>query len=463
MPDWSTEIRELVGALNLPPAREAEISEELSQHVSDRYEEALARGASAEEAGRIAASALEGPALTASLSKVLSPERPAPVPGHDARGGFAASVWRDLAPRTAAPPARSRVRGRGGPVTDARDRREHSRSSSSSTPSSFGRCRSRNRAGWRRSRSSTNRTAARAISQGPGRASRIPSGSASRNSRPPSTGMGAWSLGAPELSHPAARRATQTSSAGQRRLLRRIGGRAGRRAPALLDRRPSGVRIGLPGRQRRLLAAGVRRRGLRARCAPDGRRAALRSRRSRSALLFRRGGRQGLRRRASPVLRAGHPCRKPRGPPTGRAGGSRWSGVCKPGWTVERASAQLATISPGIFEATVPEDYDATRQNRYKEFRLGALPGATGWSSLREDYSSPLTLLLALSGLRTAHRVRQPGQLDARALGGAGARDRRAAGARRLPRPADPPASCREPASSPPPALAWGGDRWPRR
>jgi len=34
-------------------------------------------------------------------------------------------------------------------------------------------------------------------------------------------------------------------------------------------------------------------------------------------------------------------------------------GRLKPGWTVERASAQLDSISPGIFAATVPGQYDA--------------------------------------------------------------------------------------------------------
>src|SRR5262249_19529562 len=97
MPDWSKEIRELVGGLNLSPAREAEVSEELAQHLADRYEEALARGASEEEACRVAASELESPQLAVSLSRVLPPERPAPTSGQDSPGSFAASVWRDLA------------------------------------------------------------------------------------------------------------------------------------------------------------------------------------------------------------------------------------------------------------------------------------------------------------------------------------------------------------------------------
>jgi predicted permease len=74
-------------------------------------------------------------------------------------------------------------------------------------------------------------------------------------------------------------------------------------------------------------------------------------------------------------------------------------GRLKPGWTLERASAQLDSIAPGIFAASVPPDYDAIAKKDFLAFHLGALPAATGVSSLREDYEDPLWLLLALSGL----------------------------------------------------------------
>jgi putative ABC transport system permease protein len=74
-------------------------------------------------------------------------------------------------------------------------------------------------------------------------------------------------------------------------------------------------------------------------------------------------------------------------------------GRLKPGWTLEHASAQLAAISPGIFAATVPGEYDAIEKKDYLAFHLGALPAATGVSQLRSDYEEPLWLLLALSGL----------------------------------------------------------------
>jgi putative ABC transport system permease protein len=74
-------------------------------------------------------------------------------------------------------------------------------------------------------------------------------------------------------------------------------------------------------------------------------------------------------------------------------------GRLKPGWTIERSSAQLDAIAPGIFAASVPPDYDAIAKKDFLSFHLGALPAATGVSSLRQDYEDPLWILLALSGL----------------------------------------------------------------
>lgn len=50
MPEWKDEIRNHFVGLRLEPTREAEIVEELAQHLDDRYEELLARGATEEEA-----------------------------------------------------------------------------------------------------------------------------------------------------------------------------------------------------------------------------------------------------------------------------------------------------------------------------------------------------------------------------------------------------------------------------
>ncbi len=74
-------------------------------------------------------------------------------------------------------------------------------------------------------------------------------------------------------------------------------------------------------------------------------------------------------------------------------------GRLKPGWTVQRASAQLAAISPGLFAATVPAEFDSQARKDYLSFRLGAVPAANGFSKLRSDYQEPLWLLLVLSAL----------------------------------------------------------------
>jgi putative ABC transport system permease protein len=50
MPDFKTEVRSRLAPLQLSPAREAEIAEELSQHLEDEYDKALSRGVSEAEA-----------------------------------------------------------------------------------------------------------------------------------------------------------------------------------------------------------------------------------------------------------------------------------------------------------------------------------------------------------------------------------------------------------------------------
>jgi predicted permease len=65
MPDWSEAIRERLRGLNLEGSREAEIVEELAQHLGDRYAERIAGGASEEEAARSVMEELEGRDLLA--------------------------------------------------------------------------------------------------------------------------------------------------------------------------------------------------------------------------------------------------------------------------------------------------------------------------------------------------------------------------------------------------------------
>jgi putative ABC transport system permease protein len=54
MPDWTQHVRPRLAGLRLSPTREAEIVEELSQHLDDRWRELIASGMSPEQATRVA-------------------------------------------------------------------------------------------------------------------------------------------------------------------------------------------------------------------------------------------------------------------------------------------------------------------------------------------------------------------------------------------------------------------------
>ena len=73
-------------------------------------------------------------------------------------------------------------------------------------------------------------------------------------------------------------------------------------------------------------------------------------------------------------------------------------GRLKPGWTVERASAQLAAVSPQIFEATAITKFGAEEEKHYLTYHLGVLPAGAGVSDIRRDYETSLDLLLAIAG-----------------------------------------------------------------
>jgi putative ABC transport system permease protein len=96
MPDWRPAIRRRIDGLQLPPSREAEIVEELSQHLDDRYQELRAAGATEDAARRMALAELDDTDLITALSGIEAPARE-PLALGDARssarfGGF----WQDL-------------------------------------------------------------------------------------------------------------------------------------------------------------------------------------------------------------------------------------------------------------------------------------------------------------------------------------------------------------------------------
>ncbi len=74
-------------------------------------------------------------------------------------------------------------------------------------------------------------------------------------------------------------------------------------------------------------------------------------------------------------------------------------GRLRPGWTIERATAEMDALSPGIFEATTLPNRDARSVEIYKHFRLAVYPASGGVSWLREKYDVSLWLLLGITGL----------------------------------------------------------------
>jgi predicted permease len=98
-------------------------------------------------------------------------------------------------------------------------------------------------------------------------------------------------------------------------------------------------------------------------------------------------------------------CAEPifRGARSGLAMSDTWFlaafGRLKPGVTIDQASAQLAAISGGIFPALISPRYDANTAKDFTQFKLGALPAATGISGLRNAYGDPLNILLGVTAI----------------------------------------------------------------
>jgi predicted permease len=98
MPDWRKEIRQRLAGLRLEPTREAEIVEEMAQHLDDRYAEMLAAGATDEAAhGAALAELNEHEMLQRGLRRVERQVRQeAVVLGAHGRSNMIADLWQDL-------------------------------------------------------------------------------------------------------------------------------------------------------------------------------------------------------------------------------------------------------------------------------------------------------------------------------------------------------------------------------
>lgn len=97
MPDWKKEIRPQLARLRLEPTREAEIVEELSQHLADCYDELRAGGASVDEAYRAALAELsEHEMLQQELRRVERRTVQEPLVLRTGRENLMADFYQDL-------------------------------------------------------------------------------------------------------------------------------------------------------------------------------------------------------------------------------------------------------------------------------------------------------------------------------------------------------------------------------
>ncbi len=97
MPEWKDEIRRRLAGLKLEPTREAEIVEELAEHLEDRYSELLASGATEEAAWRTSRAELsESELLAQALKHVEHEVKSEPVVLGARRMNMIADVWQDL-------------------------------------------------------------------------------------------------------------------------------------------------------------------------------------------------------------------------------------------------------------------------------------------------------------------------------------------------------------------------------
>ncbi|HEY2853261.1 MAG TPA: ABC transporter permease [Gemmatimonadaceae bacterium] len=71
----------------------------------------------------------------------------------------------------------------------------------------------------------------------------------------------------------------------------------------------------------------------------------------------------------------------------------------KPGLTLAKLSARLASLGPSIIDATIPDDMGPASVARYRSAVFGVVPAATGFSDLRATYAKGLYILMGIVGL----------------------------------------------------------------
>ena len=97
MPDWTQHVRPRLSGLRLSPTREAEIVEELSQHLDDRYRELIAGGMSPDEATRVALSDFrEGNVLADYIAPLRQAHPPAAITPGASGSNLLSDLWQDI-------------------------------------------------------------------------------------------------------------------------------------------------------------------------------------------------------------------------------------------------------------------------------------------------------------------------------------------------------------------------------
>ncbi|HET7607324.1 MAG TPA: ABC transporter permease [Gammaproteobacteria bacterium] len=97
MHDWQSEVRARLAALRLKPEREADIVDEIAQHLAERYREATQAGASREDATRAALAEFQaGNALAQRIAALKQAHAPATVTPGASTGHLLADLVQDL-------------------------------------------------------------------------------------------------------------------------------------------------------------------------------------------------------------------------------------------------------------------------------------------------------------------------------------------------------------------------------
>src|SRR3989304_5055840 len=97
MSEWHRVLRDRVSALNIRPEREAEIIEELAEHLDDQLRESIAAGQTPDLARAAALAELDAPGeLARRLAAIESrPPLVLPPPGAPSRGRWFQARWHD--------------------------------------------------------------------------------------------------------------------------------------------------------------------------------------------------------------------------------------------------------------------------------------------------------------------------------------------------------------------------------